>query len=171
MAKLFIQNLPSKEELKVSINRLQEGVDTDALHANLMFLKIATELENHMDSHLAKYNLSIGRFTILCLLEDNLGGLKPTDLSSQLGVTQATMSGLVSGLEKNGLVQRKQHEMDGRAFLIHITDKGRETLREIFPRWSPSVESFWNNFSSEDKASLNSLLERMMNSMNMLTRA
>lgn len=170
MAKLFIQNLPSKEELRVAVEKLQEGVDTDALYSNLMFLKIAAELENHMDSHLAKYNLSIGRFTILCLLEDSLEGIKPTDLSSQLGVTQATMSGLVSGLEKSGLVQRKQHEMDGRAFLIHITEKGRETLREIFPRWSPNVESFWNNFSAEDKISLNVLLERMMSNTELLNR-
>ncbi len=103
MAKLFIQNLPSKEEHHTVVARLHENADAAALYSNLLFVKVATDLENHLDSFLAPYNLSSGRFTILYLLSDTPEGIIPSELSNRVGVTQATISGLISGLEKQSL--------------------------------------------------------------------
>lgn len=168
MAKLFIQNLPSKEEFRAATTRLDEQVDTGALYSNLLFLKVATELENHMDSLLAPYNLSSGRFTLLYLLSDAPEGLMPSELSQRVGVTQATISGLINGLEKAELIKRELHQKDGRSFVIKIADKGEALIKEIFPLWAPKVAAFWNQISADEKTGMNSILEKMVKNTSML---
>jgi DNA-binding MarR family transcriptional regulator len=43
-------------------------------------------------------------------------------------VSAATMSRLVSGLERDGLVLREAHERDGRSVLLRATEEGRRIL-------------------------------------------
>lgn len=168
MSKLFIQNLPSKEEHQMAVERIHQGIDSGALYSNLLFMKVATDLENYLDSFLAPYNLSAGRFTILYLLSDSPEGMIPSELSQKVGVTQATISGLINGLEKAELVKRELHQKDGRSFVIKLSDKGETLIRQIFPLWSPKIVAFWNQFSTEEKSGLNGLLEKMVKNTTIL---
>lgn len=169
MAKLFLQTLPSKEELKTAAIRLDQDADPGALYTNLLFMKVATELENHLDGLLAPYNLSTGRFTLLCMLSDSPEGLMPSEMSARVGVTQATISGLINGLEKSELIQREMHQKDGRSFVIRITEQGRNVIKEIFPVWGPKVAAFWNQFSSDERNGINKVLEKMVSTTSILT--
>ncbi|WP_295900540.1 MarR family winged helix-turn-helix transcriptional regulator [uncultured Bdellovibrio sp.] len=169
MAKLFIQNLPSKEEFKAAATRLHEEVDSSALYTNLLFMKVATELENYLDGLLAPYNLSSGRFTLLYLLSDAPEGLMPSELSQRVGVTQATISGLINSLEKAELIKRELHQKDGRSFVIKLADKGEALIKEIFPQWAPKVAAFWNQVSLEERSDLNGILDRMVKNTSMLS--
>ena len=162
MAKLFIQELPSHEELQSSISRLHENSDPWVLYSNLQFLKVATELENQFDSFLAPYNLSSGRFTLLYILNDTPEGIIPSELSNRVGVTQATISGLINSMEKAELVRREMHEKDGRSFVIKLTDKGQTLIRELIPQWVPKVSSFWGQFSADERPLVSSILEKMV---------
>lgn len=162
MAKLFIQELPSHEELQSSISRLHENSDPWVLYSNLQFHKVATELENQFDSFLAPYNLSSGRFTLLYILNDTPEGIIPSELSNRVGVTQATISGLINSMEKAELVKREMHEKDGRSFVIKLTDKGQTLIRELIPQWVPRVSSFWGQFSDEERPLVSSILEKMV---------
>lgn len=51
-----------------------------------------------------------------------------TDLAEAEQVTTATMSKLVSAMEREGLVRRERHATDGRAIRLHPTAKGRRIL-------------------------------------------
>ncbi|KYG62030.1 MarR family winged helix-turn-helix transcriptional regulator [Bdellovibrio bacteriovorus] len=170
MAKLFIQTLPSKEELRASASKIHDAVDSQALYANLLFMKVANDLENYLDSLLAPHNLSSGRFTLLILLGDAPEGMMPSELSNRVGVTQATISGLINGLEKAELVKRELHEKDGRSFVIKITDKGQALVKEIFPQWAPKISTFWNQINNEELNSFSGILENMVKSTGVLTK-
>lgn len=168
MAKLFIQNLPSKEEFRAAASRLDRETDTGVLYGNLLFMKVATELENHLDGLLAPYNLSSGRFTLLYLLSDAPEGLMPSELSNRVGVTQATISGLINSLEKAELVKREMHQRDGRSFVIKITEKGEGLIKEIFPQWAPKVAAFWKQVNDEERVNLTTTLEKLVKTTSML---
>ncbi|KYG65959.1 transcriptional regulator [Bdellovibrio bacteriovorus] len=170
MAKLFIQELPSHEELQSSISRLHENSDPWVLYSNLQFLKVATELENQFDSFLAPYNLSSGRFTLLYILNDTPAGIIPSELSHRVGVTQATISGLINSMEKAELVKREMHEKDGRSFVIKLTDKGQTLIRELIPQWVPKVSSFWGQFSADERPLVSSILEKMVKHTGAITK-
>lgn len=171
MAKLFVQSLPTQEELHVSLSKLFEGSDTKAMHSNLVFLKIATALENHFDTFLLPHNLSFGRFTILALLSSTPEGIVPTDLANRVGITQATMSGLLNGLEKADLIRREEHHNDRRSFVIKITDKGEQLIKHIIPQWAPQVAAFWNKFTHDEMSGMNSLMGKMLENLHMLGKA
>lgn len=170
MAKLFIQSLPSHEELTSSISKLHQGSDPWVMYSNLQFLKVATELENQFDAFLAPYNLSSGRFTLLYLLNDAPQGVIPSELSHLVGVTQATISGLINSLEKAELVKREMHEKDGRSFVIKLTDKGQGLIRELIPQWIPKVSSFWNQFSVEERPMVSTILDKMLKNTGMMIK-
>ncbi|MDX6480096.1 MAG: hypothetical protein QOG85_606 [Gaiellaceae bacterium] len=51
-----------------------------------------------------------------------------TDLADAEHVTTATMSKLVSAMEREGLVRREKHATDGRAIRLHPTAKGERIL-------------------------------------------
>lgn len=163
MAKLFIQEIPTQEDMKLTTTQLLPDSNVGILYSNLLFMKVAAEMENNFDSVLSKYSLSSGRFTILYLLNNAEEGILPSELALRVGVTQATISGLLNNMDKAGLLTRNPHEKDGRSYVIKITDKGREVIKEILPQWYPQVQNFWKNFSEEEREGLNALLKRMMN--------
>lgn len=162
MAKLFIQTMPTEEEFRNSTTKWDFELDVDAFYTNFLFSKVASEIENSMESYLSPHNLSSGRFTILALLNEEAEGLIPSDLSSRTGVTQATMSGLIASLEKAELVRREAHKTDARSSIIKITEKGEGVLKQILPQWSPQVSAFWKVITPEERTALTAILEKIV---------
>jgi DNA-binding MarR family transcriptional regulator len=60
---------------------------------------------------------------------DRTGPRRLTDLAMIEGVTQPSMSVLVTGLEQAGLAERRPDPGDGRVVLVAATDAGAEYLR------------------------------------------
>jgi DNA-binding MarR family transcriptional regulator len=56
------------------------------------------------------------------------GPLTLGELAAAEGVRSATMTGIVNGLEAEGLARRRRHATDGRAVLIEPTAAGRRLL-------------------------------------------
>ncbi len=54
------------------------------------------------------------------------GPIKMKDLAEKSGVTTGTLTVGVDRLEKKGLLVRKPHEKDRRAYLIDLTDEGKK---------------------------------------------
>ncbi|WP_431042251.1 MarR family winged helix-turn-helix transcriptional regulator [Streptomyces sp. P1-3] len=79
--------------------------------------------EVHPDLEPAAYGL-------LVRLAD-AGRQRATDLAGYFGVGKATMSRQLRALETLGLVTRAQDPADGRAFLVQLTDEGRERFRRV----------------------------------------
>ncbi len=62
-----------------------------------------------------------------CLLELwREDGLTQRDLVQRLDVEQATMANTLKRMERDGLIERRAHEGDGRARTIHLTERARE---------------------------------------------
>ncbi|HET6500175.1 MAG TPA: MarR family transcriptional regulator [Amycolatopsis sp.] len=57
------------------------------------------------------------------------GPCRITDLAAREGVTQPSMTGLVSRLERQGYVRRRNDPSDGRIVLVAITEAGRAMVR------------------------------------------
>jgi DNA-binding MarR family transcriptional regulator len=66
------------------------------------------------------------------------GPRRLTELAAVEGVAQPSMTSLVTGLEKAGLVERRTDPNDGRVVLVTLTDAGRSRLqarREAGAEW------------------------------------
>ncbi len=72
-------------------------------------------------------NISRARLSALSVVVFR-GPLTLGALAEAEGVRSATMTGIVNGLEAEGLVRRRQDDSDGRAVQVEATAKGRTLL-------------------------------------------
>ncbi|KYG63355.1 MarR family transcriptional regulator [Bdellovibrio bacteriovorus] len=165
MAKLYFTEIPTREALEKSESPLYPDMDSLTLYSHILLRKVTTEMEINLDSFFSRYSLSSGRFTLMILLQRATQGMMPSELAQKVGVTQATISGLINSLEKADIVKRTTHEKDGRSFVILLTDKGRALCDEIMPHYHQRITQFWSEFNENEKPQINGFLERMIRSI------
>jgi DNA-binding MarR family transcriptional regulator len=130
---IILRDLPSDEELRALAERYPD-LDPDAAAALLAFMRAACEIFHHSDTHFARYGTSCGRFTVLALLNrrpDRM--LTPSRIADACGVTRATITGLLDGLEQDGLIERTRGAGDRRTMLVQLTAAGRRFLDNMLP--------------------------------------
>ncbi len=75
---------------------------------------------------------------------------------------QSTMSRTLDGMERDGLVRRKARRGDARVRELHLTDKGREAFREVWPLMYASLKQMFSGFSDAEYETLIGLLTRVL---------
>ncbi|WP_374034852.1 MarR family winged helix-turn-helix transcriptional regulator [Bdellovibrio bacteriovorus] len=165
MAKLFLTEIPPRETIQEEARTMFPQVNPESWYSHILLRKVTTEFEINLDKFFSQYNLSSGRFTLMILLNKYVDGLMPSELAQMVGVTQATISGLINSLEKVEIVQRTTHEKDGRSYVIKLTEKGKKTTGEILPEYQTRINKFWSEFPSEEKNQINDYFERLIKQM------
>ncbi|KAA9150109.1 MarR family transcriptional regulator, partial [Delftia sp. BR1] len=77
--------------------------DVDSMRLCFQTLSLAARIDRDCAALLAPHGLSEGRFVLLFLLESASEGLAPNHLAEQAGITRATVTGLLDGLEREAL--------------------------------------------------------------------
>jgi DNA-binding MarR family transcriptional regulator len=161
MSMFLLRDLPTSETLQRHSQRYP-WVDPAALESCISLLVVARDVINALDSHLSRHNLSQGRFNVLLLLNRNPdSSLCPADLADRSGVTRATMTGLLDGLEKDSLIQRIQDREDRRRLGIVLTPKGREFIDGLMPEHFYRIAQLMANLSDEEREQLRGLLDKV----------
>lgn len=73
-------------------------------------------------------DISLTAAATLGTLERN-GPRRITELAASEGVAQPSMTALVTGLERSGLVERRRDPGDQRVVLVTLTRRGRDYIR------------------------------------------
>ena len=108
-----------------------------------------------------------GRFTILRLLFLTKGHrLTQNEISKRLMITAATVTYLIDGLVREGLVRRRTHEQDRRTIEVILTPKGNSVCLRLIPAMARLAETFCRGFSEEEKQTLVRLLLRFWSNAN-----
>ncbi len=138
MLLLMLKDLPRYECLLEASRELPD-LDPSATEVFLHLLRAGDEAFRVVESHLAKFDITQGRFGVMMALWGNsqrCGGatpLTPAELADRTGVTRATMTGLLDTLERAGYVSRKPHADDRRMMCVGLTRKGEKLLAAIMP--------------------------------------
>jgi MarR family 2-MHQ and catechol resistance regulon transcriptional repressor len=75
----------------------------------------------------------------------HLGPLCQHELAGKVLKSAGNMTTVVDNLERRGLVERRREGDDRRVVTVHLTDSGRDLVREVFP---PVVEVLVDAFSA-----------------------
>lgn len=130
---LQLQDLPTPEILKKFAQRYPEA-DVSAIATFLHLLKVATDLSSALDECLSRHGLLQGRWWVLILLmREDTRISAPSSLAEKAGVTRATMTGLIDGLERDGLVERIFDPQDRRRVSVKLTESGQAKLDDVMP--------------------------------------
>ena len=107
--------------------------DPSATELGINVLLTAELLGRRVDHALRAFGLTRGSHNVLQILGGSTEPLTPTEVSTRLTVTSATVTGLLDTLEARGLAHRRPHPQDRRSVLLEITDEGRRLLDRLVP--------------------------------------
>jgi DNA-binding MarR family transcriptional regulator len=88
-------------------------------------------------------------------------GITQAELSAKSHIDRTTMGGLIDRLEKEGIVERRNHPEDRRAYLIFLTPKGKALERELTPLALRTQEKIIAKLDPHEVETLKSLLEKI----------
>ena len=107
--------------------RWTEGAATEMV-AVTSIMRVHQILIARLNELLEPFNLTFPRYEALMLLFlSRRGSLPLGKIGVRLQVHPTSVTNLVDGLERDGLVRREAHEQDRRATLATITERGLET--------------------------------------------
>jgi DNA-binding MarR family transcriptional regulator len=114
----------------------------------------------HFKEEFDRYDMTPQQFGLLAFLwqED---GLSQAELTARSQIDRTTMGGIIDRLEKEKLIERRNHPDDRRAHQVFLTDKGK-SLEDELSTLAQHVQNRVNApLSPEEQATLVRLLEKL----------
>ncbi|MEI2384426.1 MarR family transcriptional regulator [Breoghania sp. JC706] len=108
------------------------AVSKERLRLWLRILKVSRFVEAELRERLrVEFDSTLPRFDVLAALYRNDKGLRMSELSGVLRVSNGNVTGIVDRLVKDGLIVRVPVEGDRRAMIVRLTNRGRESFAEL----------------------------------------
>lgn len=157
----FLKDLPTDRTLGEFAKRYSD-LDPSALKACVSLLRTGSDMLVAFEKHLGRHDLSQGSFLTLIVMnrapEDEVN---PSVLAEQVGVTRATMTGLLDRLERKGYVARFAHSKDRRKVTVQLTLSGRSVLNGMLPDYYGHIAKLMKNLGESERQNLILLLEKV----------
>ncbi|MBI4564367.1 MAG: winged helix DNA-binding protein [Planctomycetes bacterium] len=104
-----------------------------ALNAYITLARAAETMAGRTLRPMARARLTTSQFGTLEALY-HLGPLCQRDVAGKLLRSGGNLVVVADNLQKRGLVVRERNERDRRYVTLRLTEKGRRTVRQVFPR-------------------------------------
>ena len=153
----LIRELPDKKTIKKTAETSPE-TDATSVLAILSVLKASSDVMVLTEKFFSQRDLSHSRFTAISILIKHTDGMYPNELADEMGVSRATASTILKGLEVSGMVTVMKAEKDGRMKKIALTDNGRDVYEKLLPEYYALLSSC---AGKQDKKELKSLPDIM----------
>ncbi len=131
-----------------------------ALDTFIKLMRCSDSVHARMSKSLDKANLTISQFGVLEALL-HLGPLCLTELAKKLLKTGGNLTLVVSNLEKQKLVQRKQLGDDRRYVTVELTAKGRNLIGKVFRKHALAILEAMKGLQSAEQKELGRLCRKL----------
>ena len=148
-----------------------EAFDRSGQECFLALLSVAGAMMEAIEAQLAHYRISQGRIRILLELEQAPGqALAAGALAQRLGLTPATITGLLDGLERASLARRERRHEDRRGVKVCLTSRGAKLLARIMPERFRRNARLMSKLSEPERRVLLRLLATVSRGMEAFSR-
>lgn len=124
--------------------------------------KIFRSTQVYLDKVLKEYELSSGSYPYLLILNKN-EGISQNKISKKLGCDKAMSARTITKLIKLGYLDKKENEVDSRAYKLYLTQKAKCTIPIVLHKIHELVDLITNNLDEQEKVitinSLNKVLD------------
>lgn len=107
------------------------------------------------------FNSTLPRFDLLSQLYRSPGGLTMGEISARLMVTNGNVTGLITRLVDEGLVDRLQDEDDRRVQWVRLTPKGYKLFSSMAPANQAWVSQAMSAMTETELRQLHALLAKL----------
>jgi DNA-binding MarR family transcriptional regulator len=108
-----------------------------------------------------RFGTTLPRFDLMAALERAPDGLTMGELSRRLMVTGGNVTSVVDGLERAGLVRRRQPASDRRTSYVMLTAAGRMAFAEMAREHERWIDGLLAEVADEDVDALTDLLAEL----------
>lgn len=121
--------------------------------------RLTQELNKRMKQELS---LSLAKYEVLMAIERAEGGeITMSNLSRELLVSNANMTGMTSRLQADGLVEKKSLPSDRRIYSVALTEEGRDRLEHAIEKHGLWIRELMACIDSDEVNFMNSFLDKM----------
>lgn len=121
-------------------------------------------MRTRMDAQLREYGLSVPKYSVMAALE-KAEGMSNADLARRAFVTPQSMQGILSLMEKDGLIKRQPHKTNKRIQTTYLTDKARQLLGEAHQIAMESEQAAIDAISPDDPIKFRNQLLKIVESL------
>jgi MarR family 2-MHQ and catechol resistance regulon transcriptional repressor len=138
------------------------AIKTDSLPLKgvIALARANKKIERETMAFLQEHELTLAQFAVLEVLLHK-GELSIKEIIEKTLSTSGNMTVVVRNLERLGLINRYQSQEDGRIFLIRLTPKGNDLIRQVFPLHQDNVKKSFHHLSEEEIGTLIHLLKKL----------
>jgi len=113
-----------------------------------------------LQEHLLQSDFSLTEIRVMYELSSR-GDLTSTDLCQMLSLDAGYLSRLISGLEKQGLIQKVRSITDARAVQLHLSDLGRSVLAPLEQQTQQEVIALLSALPEPQQQQLTAAMQRI----------
>jgi len=122
----------------------RDDISKRRLRLWLRLLRTTKRVESDLREFLRDgHDTTLPRFDVLATLDREEGGLKMSELSRRLLVSNGNVTGIVERLVVDGLVVRVPIDDDKRAMRVKLTGKGKDVFAEMAAGHERLVDSLF----------------------------
>ncbi|MFK7764654.1 MAG: MarR family winged helix-turn-helix transcriptional regulator [Roseobacter sp.] len=117
----------------------------------LRLLKLSSGIETELRRRLRdEHDTTLPRFDVMAALSRHPDGLKMSDLSDYLKVSNGNVTGIVDRLTEEGMALRVAIPGDRRAQLARLTPKGHDAFAALAEHHEGWIDALLGGLSSEE---------------------
>jgi len=135
--------------------------DPATVRALLALRTTAQRVENALGSWFVDAGLTPQKFGVLIVLQAEADPISLSDLRRYLGTTQANVTGLVAGLERDGYIDRKASTDDRRVSYISLSRTGKRVVASLLPNYFAKNKAALRGLTQSEKKTLVDLLTKV----------
>ena len=125
-----------------------------ARYAHRAFVKaLAGELE--------RYGILTAHWSVLRILWD-IEGLTQVKLAERMRMEKSSLTGVLEGMERRGLIIRERNEDDRRKINITLTAQGRRLKAQLLPHAAKTNRKATRGMTAAETAQLRGLLAKLI---------
>lgn len=129
-----------------------------------LLMKAHTMVNQQILLRAAELGLTPGQPKVLeCLMEHE--GSDQKTISEFCEIKPSTTGDILAGMERKGLIARRQADGNRRSWYVYLTDKGRAAAAELANVFACAEENALRDLPEQDVAQLKRLLETMIGTL------
>ncbi|MGE9834752.1 MarR family winged helix-turn-helix transcriptional regulator, partial [Streptococcus orisratti] len=131
-----------------------------AVKSMVVMRKAFRTIDAKVSESFREFGLTPTQFGVLDVLFAKGGAMKIGELIDSMLATSGNMTVVIKNMEKNGWVTRMTCPTDKRAYLVTLTEAGRDLIQKALPAHIVAVEETFSVLTEEEQEQLIELLKK-----------
>tara|TARA_R110002124_G_scaffold17791_1_gene74099 strand:- start:540 stop:1040 length:501 start_codon:yes stop_codon:yes gene_type:complete len=146
----------TERQVQARVGGLPLDYSAMAVASNLF--RAANAVRNHFErTVLSEHNLSWTAFVVLWVTWI-WEPIETRQIALEGGFSKATLTGVLTTLERRGWLTRERSDTDGRLVVVKLTDRGRELMTDLFPAFNLQEQAVTGPVDPERREELAEML-------------